>query len=181
MNRRVPEHLSILYSPEEIDRCVSRMAKEIDRDFLGSRLVVVGVLKGAFLFMADLVRKLHIETELDFLQLSSYGSQRASSGSIELKKSLDLAIRDRDVLVVEDIVDTGLSLKFLREHLGTQRPSRLAFAGLVDKVGARIVEASLDYVGFETNAGFLVGYGMDDGERYRDLPGLYRVLPEGDS
>lgn len=174
------EAFELLFTREQIVERIKQIAEQVDQDFHGSRLVVVGVLKGAFLFAADLIRELTTETEIDFIWLSSYGTERFSAGEIRVQKDLELPIRGRDVLVVEDIVDTGLSLKFLKQHLMLREPARLAFAGLVDKKAARMTEVSIDYVGFEVAQGFLVGYGMDDAGLYRGLPEIYRLPPIAD-
>ena len=139
---------------------------------------MIGVLKGAFMFLADLLRHLSIPVEVDFVRLSSYGCRTETSGVVRMTKELESDIRGRDVIVVEDIVDTGLSLKFLLEELRAQGPSSLRVCALVDKRARREVEVRVDYVGFEIEEGFIVGYGIDYAERYRELPEIY-VLEEG--
>lgn len=164
MNREV------LFSKEEIDRRVRELADEISRDYAGCELIVVGVLKGAFVFMADLIRALHIPCKVDFTQLASYGSGTVSSGQVVIKKDIGLAITDRDVLIVEDIVDTGLTLSFLVETLKARGPRSLKVCVLLDKKTRRKVPFTADYAGFDIEDRFVIGYGLDFNEQGRDLP-----------
>jgi len=154
---------------------VGRLASEISTDYRGKRPLLIGVLKGAFVFLADLIRHLTIPVEVDFVRLSSYGSGMVSSGRIRVTKELESEIEGRDVLIVEDIVDTGLSLRYLVDDLRSRRPATLRICTLVDKKARRQVEVEVDYVGFEIEEGFIVGYGIDYDERYRELPAIYVV------
>ncbi|HPC73759.1 MAG TPA: hypoxanthine phosphoribosyltransferase [Syntrophales bacterium] len=167
----------ILYSREVIDRKVKELAAQISRDFSGKDLVVVGVLKGSFMFMADLIRAMTIPCTIDFIRVTSYGAATVSSGKIEIKKDIETAIAGRDVLVVEDIVDTGLTLAFLRDKFLERVPRSLRFCTLIDKKHRREVEFHSDYVGFDLDQGFVVGYGLDFDEKARYLPDVY-VLEE---
>jgi hypoxanthine phosphoribosyltransferase len=167
----------ILYSREVIDRKVKELAAQISRDFSGKDLVVVGVLKGSFMFMADLIRAMTIPCTIDFIRVTSYGAATVSSGKIEIKKDIETAIAGRDVLVVEDIVDTGLTLAFLRDKFLERAPRSLRFCTLIDKKHRREVEFHSDYVGFDLDQGFVVGYGLDFDEKARYLPDVY-VLEE---
>jgi hypoxanthine phosphoribosyltransferase len=164
-----------LYSHREIQRRVKDLAATISRDYRNEELLLVGVLKGAFIFMSDLARNLTIPVRMDFVRLASYGSQTQSQGKIKLTKSIELPIRDKNILVVEDIVDSGLTLKFLQEFLNKENPRSVRFCALIDKSERREVAVSLDYVGFSIPQGFIVGYGLDFDEQYRHLPGLYHL------
>ncbi len=167
----------ILYSRERIDQRVKALAGEVSRDFSGKDLVVVGVLKGSFMFMADLIRAMTVPCTIDFIRLASYGSATVSSGKIRITKDVETPITGRDVLVVEDIVDTGLTLAFLKEKLMARNPRTLKFCTLIDKKHRREVEFHSDYVGFDLDQGFVVGYGLDFDEKARYLPDVY-VLEE---
>ena len=165
-----------LISREDIARLVEELAKEISKDYAGRDLVMVGVLKGAFIFLADLVRALPFAVEVDFVRLKSYGAGTVSSGEIHITKDVEEPLKDRDVLIVEDIVDLGLTLDFLRKHLLTHHPHSLKICCLIDKKERRQVEVPLDYVGFTVEKGFLVGYGLDCGEKNRTWPEVYELL-----
>jgi hypoxanthine phosphoribosyltransferase len=164
MNREV------LIPKEAIHRRVRELADEISRDYAGSELVVVGILKGAFVFMADLIRALSIPCRIDFTQLASYGAGTDSSGQVVIKKDIAMAIADRDVLIVEDIVDTGLTLSFLVETLKTRAPRSLKVCVLLDKRMRRKVPFAADYTGFDIEDRFVIGYGLDFDEQGRSLP-----------
>ncbi len=169
------EKLELLFSQKEIEQVVARLAKEISADYATKNVVLIGVLKGAFVFLADLVRQLTIPVEIDFMRISSYGSQKESSGKIKVTKDVEVPLEGKDVLIIEDIVDTGLSLKFLVDHILAQNPSSLRICALVDKKARREVEVQVDYIGFEMEEGFIVGYGIDFDERYRYLPAIFVV------
>jgi hypoxanthine phosphoribosyltransferase len=162
-----------LISRAEIARRVAELAEGIGRDYAGRELVMVGVLKGVFIFMADLVRALPFPVEVDFVRLCSYGAGTATSGEVHITKDVELPLKDRDVLIVEDIVDTGLTLDFLRAHLLSHRPRSLKICCLIDKQERREMDVPLDYVGFVVEKGFLVGYGLDCGEQNRTLPEIF--------
>jgi len=168
----VAEELKPLFSRQEIAEAVARLAVEISADYADKHLVLVGVLKGAFVFLADLVRELTIPVEIEFVRLASYGSRKESSGEVAVKKDVEITLAGKDVLIVEDIVDTGLSLTFLMDHLGTHNPSSLRVCALVDKKFRRKIEVTVDYTGFAIDDGFIVGYGIDFNERYRSLPDI---------
>jgi len=162
-------------SPERIQARVAELAREIKADHQNEDLVLVGILKGAFIFLSDLARHLGEDVEIDFVRLASYGNSTQSSGEIRLTKDLELELNGRTVLVVEDIVDTGLTLKWFVDHLRERGVRKVEICTLVDKPERREVELELDYVGFEIPSGFLVGYGLDYGEKYRGLPGIYEL------
>jgi hypoxanthine phosphoribosyltransferase len=162
-----------LISKEEIARRVEELAAEISRDYRDRDLVLIGVLKGAFIFMADLVRAMDFPVELDFVRLHSYGGGTSPTGEVHVTKDVELALEGRDVLIVEDIIDIGYTLDFLRLHLASRNPRSLRICVLIDKRERREVEVPLDYVGFVVERGFLVGYGLDCGEKARTLPEIY--------
>jgi hypoxanthine phosphoribosyltransferase len=161
---------------EEIHRQVAEIAQRISNDYQGKEVVLIGVLKGAFIFLADLVRQLTLEKiQIDFLQASSYGADTVSSENIALKKDIDVEIRGKDVIVVEDIVDTGLTLAYLMGHLRALGPKSIKLCTMIDKRERRITEVNVDYVCITVDEGFLVGYGLDYAENYRDLPEIYHM------
>jgi hypoxanthine phosphoribosyltransferase len=162
-----------LISRQDIARRVKEMAAEISRDYRGRDLVMVGVLKGAFIFLADLVRELEFPVEIDFVRLASYGGGTSPTGEVHITKDVELSLKGRDVLIVEDIMDIGYTLSFLKQHLATHLPSSLKICCLIDKRERREIEVPLDYVGFVVEKGFLVGYGLDCGEQQRTLPDVY--------
>jgi hypoxanthine phosphoribosyltransferase len=166
----------LLFSAEEIARHVERLAGEISKDYQGGDVVIVGILKGVFIFLADLVRQLTIPVEIDFVRLASYGSGTTSSGTVRLTHDVELNLGGRDVVIVEDIVDSGITLAFLREHLLTRRPRSIRICALVDKGERRSVAVELDYVGLHLDKGFVVGYGLDCKECYRYLPAIYELI-----
>jgi len=171
----MPDFTPVL-KEDEIKRHISRIAKTISFDYQGRELVLVGVLKGAFLFLADLVRELALEhVKIDFLQASSYGADTRSSENVVLKKDIDVDIRGKDVIVVEDIVDTGLTLTFLIEHLKTFGPNSVKVCAMIDKKERRKAAIQVDYACATVEKGFLVGYGLDYAEDYRNLPAIYHL------
>lgn len=165
----IGRNMKILYSEEEIDIRVKELAEEISQGFWGKELVVIGVLKGAFIFMADLVRHFDMPCVIDFIGLSSYGSGTDSSGKIKITKDIEVDISGKHVLIVEDIIDTGGTLSFLMDRLRNRRPSSLKVCVFLDKKGRREVEFEVDYTGFLIDGGFVVGYGLDFNEMYRNL------------
>ena len=169
------EELKLLFAKKDIASTVARLAKEISVDYVNKRVVLIGVLKGAFMFLADLVRQLTIPVEIEFIRISSYGSQKESSGEIIIKKDVEISLEGKDILIIEDIVDTGLSLTFLLDHLRAHNPATLKVCALVDKKSRREVEAQVDYIGFEMDEGFIVGYGIDFNEGYRALPEIFVI------
>jgi len=170
------KRLSLLIKEDDIRRRVRELGKEIERDFSGTKdLVVVGLLKGAFVFVADLIREIDLPLQVDFLWVSSYGQLMESSGVIKIVKDLDTDIEGRDVLLVDDILDTGITMKEIYEFLKMKGPRVLKTCVFLDKKERRKVDFSADYVGFEVPDKFLVGYGLDWGEMGRNLPGIYAV------
>ena len=171
----MPDFTCVL-DKEKIKKQISKTAKIISTDYRGRELVLVGVLKGAFLFLADLARELTVErVKIDFLQASSYGADTVSSENIVLKKDIDIDIRGKDVIVVEDIVDTGLTLSYLIAHLKTLGPSSIKVCAMIDKKERRKAAVHVDYVCCSVEKGFLVGYGLDYAEDFRNLPQIYHM------
>jgi hypoxanthine phosphoribosyltransferase len=160
----------VLLTREQLDERLTTMAAEIDADYAGQDVLLVGVLKGAVMVMADLARKLHTPASMDWMAISSYGSGTKSSGVVRIMKDLDTDILGRHVLVVEDIVDSGLTLSWLMANLSTREPASLKIAALLRKPGAAKVDIETAYVGFDIPNEFVVGYGLDYAERYRNLP-----------
>ena len=161
--------------PEEIQKRIAELAQEISRDLEGKRVILLGVLKGAYMFMADLAKNLSIPAKTDFVRLSSYGDSDESSGTIVMTKPYEMDLSGHTVVIVEDIVDTGLTLKWLEENLLSQPNVEVRCVVLIDKAERREVDVSIDYVGFHIPEGFLVGYGLDFAEDYRCLPGIYEL------
>jgi hypoxanthine phosphoribosyltransferase len=165
-----PEIGEVLVSADDLQRRVGQLGEEISRDYAGRSLLLVGVLKGAVFFLSDLMRFIEVPVEVDFMAVASYGSATDSSGVVRILKDLDVVIEDRDVLIVEDIVDSGLTLQYLMRNLGSRNPRTLEVCALLTKPGRRKVELPTRYVGFEIPDRFVVGYGLDYGERHRNLP-----------
>ncbi len=162
----------ILFSRQEIEATVKNLATEIAKDYWGKNPLLIGVLKGSFIFMADLIRLLDIPLEIDFIRLSSYGQGTESSGKVKVVQDISTQIVGRDVLVVEDIVDTGYSLTFLLGYLKEKKPASLKLCVLADKPSRRQVLVPIDYLGFTVPNKFLVGYGLDWSDKYRNLPDI---------
>lgn len=167
--------LKLLYSQDEIARQVKRLGDEISNDYPDSEILLVGVLKGSFLFVADLVRAIRSPLIIDFVRIASYGSDTQSSGIVEIRKDLELPIKDRDVIIVEDIVDSGQTLESLYNLLLRRGPRSLKICTLIDKTARREVSIRPDYVGFSLDDGFIIGYGLDYAERYRNLPDIHLI------
>jgi hypoxanthine phosphoribosyltransferase len=163
---------AIVVGEIELRQRITELGKEITADYGGRTPLLVGVLKGAFMFMADLARQIELPVEFDFMAVSSYGAATKTSGVVRIVKDLDLDLSDRDVIIVEDIVDSGLTLNYLRRNLQARRPASLEVCALLVKEGMQKVQPDLRYVGFRIPGDFVVGYGLDAGERYRNLPYL---------
>ena len=160
----------ILVGAEDLDRRIRELGAEISRDYDGKDLLLLGILKGAVLFLSDLLRQIEVPAEVDFMAVASYGTATKSSGVVQILKDLEGPIEGRDVLIVEDIVDTGLTLRYLLETVGNRNPRSLGVCALLSKREARVVEVPVEYVGFEIPNEFVVGYGLDYQQRYRGLP-----------
>ena len=160
----------ILVQPDELQHRIRQLGEEISRDYAGQELLLIGVLKGAVFFLADLMRQIEVPCEVDFMAVSSYGSSTDSSGVVRILKDLDAPLEGRHVLIVEDIVDSGLTLQYLMRTLQTRGPASLAVCALLTKPERRKAEVPARYVGFEIPDKFAIGYGLDHAERYRNLP-----------
>jgi hypoxanthine phosphoribosyltransferase len=167
--------LKILISRDQIAKAVTRLACEINSDYQGKEPLLIGILKGSCVFVADLIRQLDLPLELDFIKLSSYGAARESSGKVRVVQGLQTRIKGRDVLVVEDIVDTGITTFFLLEYLKKKKPASLKLCALTDKPSRRRVPVPIDYLGFTVPNKFIAGYGIDCDEKFRNLPHIYAI------
>ncbi len=167
--------LKLLYSRDTIAKEVERLAQEISEDFRDEEVLIVGVLKGSFLFVADLIRSLTVPTAIDFVRLASYGSETQSSGIVEIRKDLEMPLQGKNVVIVEDIVDSGHTIETLYHRLSLRDPKTLKVCTLIDKRGRREVDFEADYVGLSMDDGFIIGYGLDLDERYRNLNEIYLV------
>ena len=165
----------LILDSQTIQKRVQELGREISSDYQGKELVVIGVLKGAFVFMADLIRAVDIPLRADFIQVSSYGSNSSSAGEITLVSSPSQPLENCDVLLVEDIIDTGLTMQWLANHFTEQGAASVRICALIDKAERREHEISIDYPGFSISKGFLVGYGLDYDEQYRHLPAIYHL------
>ena len=167
----------VLVSAEQITARITELAKEIDADYVGREPVLVGILKGAAMFMSDLARALERPSTMEFMAVSSYGSGTQSSGVVRILKDLDRDIAGQDVLIVEDIIDSGLTLSWLLKNLKARNPASISIVTLLRKPDALKVDVHVNYVGFDIPNEFVVGYGLDYAERYRDLPYIGRLKP----
>jgi len=174
-NEIIPENYNVLFSEEKIQQRVRVLGEEMTRDLNGKKPIMIGVLNGGFIFLSDLIRHVNTDLEIDFIRISSYGDTRESSGHIKILKPLSADIRDRAVVVVEDIVDSGLSIQFLNNMLSAFKPSELKFATLLYKPSRTKVKINLDYVGFEIEDRYVVGYGLDDAQIKRNLRGIFAI------
>ena len=170
----MPELIPVL-KREEIEKSIARVAETISADYQGKELVLIGVLKGAFVFLSDLARQITIPVKIDFLRAASYGCRTSSSGKIQLTKDIEVDIADKDVLIVEDIVDTGRTLAWLVDYLNTFNPKTVRICTMVDKRERRHSKVKVDYACHIVEEGFLVGYGLDYDEEYRNLPEIYHL------
>ena len=160
----------VMLSQEEIENKVTELAKQIEKDYEGQDLLLVGILKGASVFVADLMRKINLNVNIDFMSVSSYGSGTVSSGTVKILKDLDVDIKDKNVLIVEDIIDSGITLRNLYDTLMTREPRSLKLCTLLNKPARKKVDVNVDYVGFVIEDKLIVGYGIDYDEKYRNLP-----------
>jgi len=176
--RGVVDKLTVLITREQIAAKVAEMGKRITADFAGEPVVLIGVLKGATIFLADLARQINLDVSFDFIAVSSYGNAKQQSGEVKLMKDVDQSTEGKNIILVEDILDTGLTLTYIKRVLLAHRPKTLRVAALLDKVSRRTEPIHGDYVGFEIPDEFVVGYGLDFAERYRNLPDVC-VLESG--
>ena len=166
-------------SRQDIARRVQELGRTITRDYAGRRLVVIGILNGAFIFLADLVREILLPLEIDFIRVSSYGPGTSSSGTIQCAKDTEIDLAGKDLLLVEDIVDTGRTIACLKELLTARKANSVRICALIDKQERREVEVAVDYTGFVVTEGFLVGYGLDHAEQHRQYPAIYKIVSPG--
>jgi hypoxanthine phosphoribosyltransferase len=169
-----------LYSEEQIQERVKHLAEQISEDYKFSVPVFIGVLNGSFLFMSDLIRYVTIDCEIDFFKLSSYGDDKISSGKVKLLKELNCDVNKRDILIVEDIVDTGLSIKYIEELFRERKPKSMRVVSLLMKPKSIKYDVKIDYIGFEIPDKFVIGYGLDFAQKYRNLRGIYALNDKGD-
>lgn len=168
----------VVFTEEQIAARVKELGEELSRDYAGKKPLVICVLKGAFIFMADLVKRMNVPVELDFMAVSSYGASTKSSGVVRIIKDLDVSVEGRDVLIVEDIIDTGLTLSYLIEVLQGRKASDVKVVTLFDKPARRTTDMEANYKGFVLPDEFIVGYGLDYAEQYRNLPYIGVLKPE---
>jgi hypoxanthine phosphoribosyltransferase len=173
-----PEPMEILITREQIAQRVAELGDQISEDYAGQSVLLIGVLKGAAIFLSDLARAIHVDNSFDFVAVSSYGRARVSSGAVKLIKDIDNPIEGKHVILVEDILDTGLTLSYLRGLMLQHKPASLKIATCLDKAERRLVPIEADYVAFQIPNRFVIGYGMDYSEHYRNLPDI-RLFPEG--
>ncbi len=169
---------SVLYSEEVLAAKVAEIGAKITKDYLGKDLLVIGVLKGANIFLGDLVRKIDLPVQIDFIAASSYGSSTESSGVVRILKDLDYSIEGKHVMIVEDIIDTGLTLHYLLDNFNSRNPASLSVCTLLDKPERRKVQIDVAYKGFDIPDEFIVGYGIDYDEKYRNLPYIATLKPK---
>ena len=168
----------IFINRREIEAAVCRLAEQINKDYRGRQPVLVAVLKGAFVFLADLMRHLDLQVEVEFVCLSSYGQGRESSGNVRVVQGLCIDVKGRDVIIIEDIIDTGLTTDFLMNYLNKQEPSSVKVCVLTSKLSRRQIPVNIDYLGFDVPDKFLVGYGLDCDEKFRQLPDICFIEEE---
>jgi hypoxanthine phosphoribosyltransferase len=168
-------NLICVLNKEDIDKIVSELAHRISTDYKNRELILIGVLKGAFIFLADLIRHLTISAKIDFVRLASHESKTSSSGTVRMRKEIEVDVKNKDFLIVEDIVDTGLSMCTLIDYMDSLHPRSVRICAMIDKRERREFEIDIDYVGRVIEKGFVVGYGIDYAEQYRYLPGIYRL------
>ncbi|MBO4750780.1 MAG: hypoxanthine phosphoribosyltransferase [Lachnospiraceae bacterium] len=164
------EHIRVLKSEEVVDQRIQEIGEQISKDYAGKQIHMICVLKGGAFFMCELAKRISVPVSLDFMSVSSYGSDTKSSGVVKIVKDLDESIQGKDVLVVEDIIDSGRTLSYLLEMLRDRKPNSLKLCTLLDKPSRRVVEVDVDYTGFQIPDEFVVGYGLDYDQRYRNLP-----------
>jgi hypoxanthine phosphoribosyltransferase len=183
----MPEKITIgkdefvpLLSEEQIQNRIKELALQISADYKFTVPIFIGVLNGSFLFMSDLIRYLTINCEIDFFKLSSYGDEKISSGKVEMIKELNCEVNDRDIIIVEDIVDTGLSIKYIEQLFEKKKPETMKVVSLLVKPGSLKYDVKIDYIGFNIPDKFVLGYGMDYAQKYRNLRGIYVLNDKGE-
>ena len=162
---------------DEIQKRIKELAKQLSEDYKGKIPVFIGVLNGSFLFMSDIIRYMHIDCEIDFFKLSSYGDEKISSGRVKLLKELNCDVNGRDIIIVEDIVDSGLSINYIEDLFSEKKPNSMKVVSLLVKPGSLKYDVKIDYIGFDIPSKFVIGYGLDYAQKYRNLRSIY-VLSE---
>ena len=161
---------TILYSQKEINKRAKEIGEQISKDYKGEEVILIGTLKGAVLWMADVMKEIKLDTKIDFVAASSYGSATTSSGVVKITKDIGMDLFNKNVIIIEDIVDTGTTLKYLKEYIGARNPKSIKICTLLDKPARRKAEIEADYVGFVVDDLFIIGYGLDYDQKYRNLP-----------
>lgn len=178
MPKDLQSNLVEYISKKEIEKRIKKIAKKINKDYKGKKPIFIGILNGSFMFLSDLIREIKVDCEIDFLKLSSYGDEKISSGNVKMLKELNCEIENRDIIVVEDIVDSGLSVNFIKKIIEAKNPSSLKFASLLFKKEMSKLDFEIDYVGFRIDNKFVVGYGLDYAQKYRNLNAIYMLQNE---
>jgi hypoxanthine phosphoribosyltransferase len=160
-------------SKERISKRIKKIAKKINEDYKGKKPIFIGILNGSFIFLSDLIREINIDCEIDFLKLSSYGDEKISSGNVKMLKELNCQIENQDIIIVEDIVDSGLSANFIKNIIEQKKPASLKFISLLFKKNTSNLNFKIDYIGFKIDNKFVVGYGLDYAQKYRNLNAIY--------
>ncbi|MEO8666690.1 MAG: hypoxanthine phosphoribosyltransferase [Ignavibacteria bacterium] len=173
MSKKPGVSLKEYISRKRISKRIKKLAKEISRDYKGKNPIFIGILNGSFIFLADLIREIKIDCEIDFLKLSSYGDEKISSGNVTMLKELNCEIANRDIIIVEDIVDSGLSANFIKAIIEENKPASLRFVSLLFKKNTSNLNFKIDYIGFKIKNKFVVGYGLDFAQKYRNLKAIY--------
>lgn len=170
MSKKNPKPVLTEYiSKEKISKRVKQIAKKINKDYKGKNPIFIGILNGSFIFLSDLIREIKIDCEVDFLKLSSYGDDKITSGQVTMLKELNCEIENRDIIIVEDIVDTGLSVKFIKNLVEAKKPASVKFVSLLFKKNMSVLDFKIDYIGFKIKNEFVIGYGLDFAQKYRNL------------
>lgn len=167
----------LFLSEQQIQTRIKELAAQINRDYEGKIPIFIGILNGAFIFLSDLIREISVDCEIDFFKLSSYGDAKISSGQVKLLKDLNCQVEGRDIIVVEDIVDSGLSVSFIKQLIEKEHPASLRFVSLLLKKGLPKIDFPIDYIGFEIPPDFVIGYGLDYAQKVRNLKQIYRLVP----
>ena len=173
MSKEKQPDMKVFISESRLKRKVKAVAKKINRDYKGKKPIFIGILNGSFIFLSDLIREVNVECEIDFLKLSSYGDEKISSGDVRLLKDLNCEIENRDIIIVEDIVDSGLSVKFIKDIIEAKKPASLRFVSLLFKKDVSNLDFEINYVCFKIKNKFVVGYGLDFAQKYRNLKAIY--------
>ncbi len=169
---------TILFTDKDIQRRAKELGKKISKDYEGEEVILVGTLKGAVMWMSELMKHITVDTKIDFVSASSYGSGTMSSGIVKLKKDVSMDIFNKNVMIIEDIVDTGTTLKFLKDYLSNRNPKNIKICTMLDKPSRRTNDISADYIGFEVEDLFVIGYGLDYDQKYRNLPYISYLEPD---